>query len=309
MRPRRLGLVWPLLRVWLDDMIRRPRDLPSARLPPDRGGIAGVARDLSVPTLIEAYRRGLFPGGHVGPVKWLSPQERCVLSFRDFHIGKDVRRLMRQERYSVTFDRAFDRVIKACAEKRRRLWHLTWITPRVMHAYAALHDAGHAHSYEVWNAKGELVGGGYGVAAGRIFFGESQFFTERNASKIASSVLMWHLDYWGFLLADAKSPASAMRDLGFRIISRDEFLAVLAQAVEGADKPGLWNVEAGTRTVAEWDPRIQAVLPPAAKGVQPGRESKDTKNPSVPVRRGVIRNPSSEDLTARPKSIARSPIA
>lgn len=305
--PERIALLAPMLYVWLHDLIRRPRGLPAG---PRAGMFAGIVHDLSVPTLLDAYRRGLFTCGHVGPLTWVAPAERCVLSFRDFHIGKDVRRLMRQGRYRVTFDQAFNRVIKDCATPRRGLWHVTWITPRIMPAYAALHDAGHAHSYEVWNADGELVGGGYGVAIGRIFFGESQFFRERNASKIGTTALMWHLSRWGFLLADAKSPASAMRDLGFRIVSRDQFLTYLAQGARSGGKSGIWQAEGDTEAMATWNPKTD--IPHGADAphfAQDAFTSMDTKNPSVSVPRGVISRPSSDNLTARLNIIARSPIA
>lgn len=307
--PARIGLIAPMLGVWFDDLLRRPRTLPDAATPPRKGGFVGMVHDLSVPTLIEAYRRGFYTCGHVGPLKWVSPPERCVLAFRDFHIGKDVRRLMRQGRYRVTFDQAFDRVIAECAKPRRNLWHVTWITPRIMHAYAALHDAGHAHSYEVWNTAGELVGGGYGVALGRVFFGESQFFRERNASKIGTTMLVWHLSRWGFALADAKSTASAMRELGFRVISRDAFQRCLAEAALGGYRPGRWVAATDTAAVAAWTPEDDLPLTGDAPTLaQADALSMDTKKPSVSVARGVISKPSADNLTARLKSIARSPI-
>jgi len=309
LKPDRIGLLGPMLRVWAHDIVRRPSGLPSPSAQPTAGGFVGMVRDLSVPTLVAAYRRGFFTSGHIGPLKWVSPAERCVLSFRDFHIGKDVRRLMRQGRYRVTFDQAFDRVIKNCANPRRAVWHVTWITPRIMHAYAALHDAGHAHSYEVWNAEGELVGGGYGVAIGNIFFGESQFFRERNASKVGTTALMWHLSRWGFALADAKSTASAMRDLGFRIISRETFREYLAQGAHHDGKPGRWSAEAGTADIAAWNPQTDLPHEGGAPAFRQDIFSIETKNPSVSVPRGVISKPSSDSLTARLNIIARSPIA
>jgi leucyl/phenylalanyl-tRNA--protein transferase len=291
----------------------RDRLSPQTGLPdPERTGadkeMAGFVHDLSVPTLLEAYKRGLYTSDHYGPLTWSSPAERCVLSFHDFHIGKDVRRLMRQGRYHVSFDQAFERVIKNCATARRRFWQVTWITPRIMRAYAALYDAGYAHSYEVWNAQGELVGGGYGLGIGRIFFGESQFFHERNASKIASTVLMWHLARWGFLLADAKNPASAMRDLGFRIVPREQFQRYLAQGVYAEGKVGRWSVEADTQTIAAWNPKDIPLMDDAATLGQDTFDNIETKNPSVSVPRGVINRPSLDNLAARVKSIARSPI-
>ena len=289
----RLAL-FPFAAAWFSHRLSPQSGLPDPQRTGSDNELAGFVHSLSVPTLVEAYRRGLYTSDHYGPLTWSSPAERCVLSFRDFHIGKDVRRLMRQGRYRVTFDQAFERVIKNCATPRRKFWHVTWITPRIMRAYAALYDAGYAHSYEIWNAQGELVGGGYGLAIGRIFFGESQFFRERNASKIGTTVLMWHLARWGFLLADAKSTASAMRDLGFRIVSRETFLCYLAQGAHAEDKTGRWIVEADTQTVAAWDPAGEAAAP-----VQDAVDSIATKNPSVSVPRGVISKPSFDINTAR----------
>ncbi len=106
-----------------------------------------------------------------------------------------------KDRYTISFDRDFDGVIKACAGRRQGRWHLTWITPRIMHVYAKAFDAGYVHSYEVWNQAGELVAGGYGTAYGGAFTGESQFAHEPNASKIGFTVLNWHLAHWGFAVS------------------------------------------------------------------------------------------------------------
>ena len=149
---------------------------------------------------------------------------------------------MRQGRYTVTFDRDFEAVIAACAGTRQTRWHLTWITPRIMRAYAELFDAGHAHSFEVWNEKGELAGGGYGVAIGGAFATESQFSREPNTSKIGFTVLNWHLARWGFAFNDGKVMTPTCRDMGFREIARGEFLARLADA---AQKPGRPRTLAG----------------------------------------------------------------
>jgi leucyl/phenylalanyl-tRNA--protein transferase len=161
---------------------------------------------------------------------------------------------MRQGCYSVSFDRDFEGVIKACAGRREGRWHITWITPRIMRAYAELFDAGHGHSFEVWNQAGALVGGGYGVALGKIFFTESQFSHEPNTSKLGFSVLNWHLAKWGFVLNDGKYPTPTIVDMGFREIPRAEFLRHLAEGASAAGKPGRWQVEAGPETVADWQP-------------------------------------------------------
>jgi leucyl/phenylalanyl-tRNA--protein transferase len=218
-------------------------------------GLAGIVHDLSLPILLAAYRRGLYPLAHIAPLKWWSPPQRSVLSFKDFHISNNLARLMRQDRYIVTFDRDFERVIATCAGRRQGRWHLTWITPRIMHVYAEAFDAGHAHSFEVWNKAGDLVAGGYGIAYGGAFTGESQFVHEANASKVGMSVLAWHLAKWGFRFFDGKLIGPLWTSLGCREVPRAEFLARLAEAVRLPGKPGRWQVETDLETVSRWQPR------------------------------------------------------
>jgi leucyl/phenylalanyl-tRNA--protein transferase len=253
--PDRLGGLPALARTWALDLLAPRRGLPDphqalARPP----GLCGMVRDLSVPTLTQAYRKGLFTFAHFGPLKWLSPPERCVLFFDEVHVSKRLRRQMRQGQYRVTFDRDFEGVIKACAGRRSGKWHVTWITPRIMRAYAALFDAGYVHSFEVWNQAGELVGGGYGVALGGVFFTESQFSREPNTSKIGFTVLNWHLGRWGFVLNDGKWATPTIRDMGFRSIPRAEFLRILERHAHGEVGPTRWHVEADVATVAQWMP-------------------------------------------------------
>jgi leucyl/phenylalanyl-tRNA--protein transferase len=255
MTPGRIGGLPGVARMLARDLLAPDAALPDPETalasPP---GLAGIVHDLSVPTLVAAYRSGLYPFSHLPPLKWWSPPERTVLFFKDFHIGKNMRRLMRQARHTVTFDRAFDRVISACAGRRLGRWHLTWITPRIMRAYADLFDAGYAHSFEVWNETGDLVGGGYGVATGGAFSGESQFFRERDASKIGLAVASYHLSRWGFAFQDGKLMSPTIQHLGFREIPRAEYLSRLAEAVRRPGKSGRWQVEADLRTVADWKP-------------------------------------------------------
>lgn len=141
------------------------RGLPRGVLPdpglaltyPD--GLAGICTDLSVPTLLAAYAKGLFPLAHIGPQKWWAPAERMVCVPEHIHISKTARRLLRLKQFEVTFDNAFDAVIRACAEPRPGRPGLTWIRPDIIAAYEALHDAGYAHSVEVWDRAGNLAGG------------------------------------------------------------------------------------------------------------------------------------------------------
>lgn len=256
-----LGLLWPLKPerigglpglgwTWVRELLLPAGGLPNPEAalsnPP---GLAGFARDLSPASLVAAYRRGLYPFGHVGPAKWLSPPQRCVLFLDEFHVSKRILSRMRQNRHTVTFDGDFEGVIKACAEPRPGKLPLTWITPRIMRAYADLFDLGHAHSFEVRDGEGALVGGGYGVTANGVFVIESQFARESGASKIGFAVLVWHLARWGFRLADNKLLTENVAQMGFRDIPRAEYLALLTEG-PAAGSPGRWHVEADPRTVA-----------------------------------------------------------
>lgn len=256
LKPDQIGKLRPYVGLLIADILRKQHGLPDPRSTDDPSGFVGIVHDLSVPTLLAAYRSGLYTTAEIGPLCWTSPLQRCVLSFDELHFSKRLRRLMRQGRYTVTFDRAFERVIKACAGRREGRWHVTWISPRIMRAYAALFDAGHVHSFEVWNDAGELVGGGYGVALGRIFFTESQFSHEDNTSKLGFTVLNWHLSKWGYLLNDGKNPTRTILDMGFRSIPRDAFLRLLAAGTASGGKSGRWETEAGVAEVANWQPQI-----------------------------------------------------
>ena len=252
--PRRAATLLPLTRLWLEDLIAGNGELPHPEATRGSSEFAGIVRDLSAPTVLAAYARGLFPHGHFGPLKWTSPPRRCVLFFDQFHISRRLRSIMRQGKYTVTFDRDFEGVISACAGRRPGRWHLTWITPRIMHAYARLFDEGHVHSFEVWNKDGQLVGGGYGVALGHIFVIESQFSRLSNTSKIGFSVLAWHLAKWGFLLCDNKWPTPTTLQMGFCDIPRAEFLRHVDDAGKGTGRTDRWEAEKGAEIVAEWRP-------------------------------------------------------
>jgi leucyl/phenylalanyl-tRNA--protein transferase len=217
-------------------------------------GLAGIVHDFTLPTVLAGYRRGLYPLAHIAPMKWWSPSKRSVLFFNEAHIAKRLRRQMRQGHYTVSFDRDFAGVIKACAGQRQGRLPITWITPRVMHLYAQAFDAGIAHSFEVWNDKGELVGGGYGLAIGGVFVTESQFSHEPNTSKIGFTVLNWHLAHWGFAFNDGKVMTPTCHDMGFRDIPRSDYLTRLAKEERRAAKMGRWQVEADMTAIADWQP-------------------------------------------------------
>lgn len=259
-----LGLAWSLMparlaglpnlaRLCFHELLAPDHTLPDPERPLDNPpGLAGIVHDFSLPTVLAGYRRGLYPLAHIPPMKWWSPRQRSVLFFDELHIARRLRRQMRRGHYSVTFDRDFEGVIKACAGHRAGRWHITWITPRVMRVYAAAFDTGIAHSFEVWNEKGELAGGGYGLAIGNSFVTESQFSHEPNTSKMGFTLLNWHLAHWGFAFNDGKVMTPTCHDMGFRDIPRKEFLALLAKAERAPGRTGRWQVEADLTTVADW---------------------------------------------------------
>jgi leucyl/phenylalanyl-tRNA--protein transferase len=241
MRPERLGGILPMWRLLLRDAVARRADLPDPRAAlADPDGLCGIARDLSVHALIEAYSSGLYPWCHAGPVKWWVPRTRCVAQPGEIPVGKAARRHAKRGTLKFTFDRDFDAVIAACAAPREGHVPLTWITPKIMWAYAALHDAGFAHSYEVWDRDGELVAGGYGVAVGRVFVGESMFTRAPGAGAYGFAVLNRHLAEWGFALHDVKLPSEHFRSLGFAQMPREEYSTYLSGSLP-ASRVGRWR--------------------------------------------------------------------
>jgi leucyl/phenylalanyl-tRNA--protein transferase len=257
--PKRIRGLPNLLNLCFDEFLAPDYALPDPERAVDEPpGLAGIVHDLSMPTLLAGYQRGLYPFAHVGPLKWWSPPLRSILLFNKLHIAKRLRRQMRHGHYTVTFDRDFDQVIAACAGQREGRWHLTWITPKIMRAYAELYDRGHAHSFEVWNKRGELAGGGYGVAVGSAFVTESQFSREPNTSKMGFAVLNWHLSRWRFAFNDGKLMTPTCRDMGFREIPRRDYLMHLTTAVRFPGRNGRWQTETDLQAVADWQPGAPA---------------------------------------------------
>jgi leucyl/phenylalanyl-tRNA--protein transferase len=241
MRPERLGGILPMCRLLLRDAVARRADLPHPRAAlADPDGLCGIARDLSVDTLVEAYASGLYPWAHSGPVKWWAPRTRCVARPGEILVGNATQRQARRGTFRFSFDRDFDAVIAACAAPRPGQVPLTWITPKMMWAYAALHDAGLAHSYEIWDRNGELVAGGYGVAVGRVFVGESMFTRASGAGAFGLAVLHRHLAQCGFALHDAKLPSVHLCAIGFKQMPREEYATYLAGRIP-ASRPGRWQ--------------------------------------------------------------------
>lgn len=206
-------------------------------------GLVGISNDLSVDSLLANYARGLFPFCHMGPMKWWCPNVRAVIDPADTHVSKNVRRLLKAHNFDLSFDKDFASVIERCARPREGKVPLTWITPQIMDAFYEAHIAGHAHSIEVWDKQGTLIGGIYGLAVGRAFFGESQFFTVPHMSKVALIALHRHLAAWGFHLRDAKWMTPHLASFGFHPVPRDEFLALLADAARQPGLVGRWSAD------------------------------------------------------------------
>ena len=194
-------------------------------------GLLAAGGDLSADRLVQAYRHGCFPWFSEGqPILWWSPDPRTVLFPEELHVSRSLAKLLRQQRYQVSFDRDFEAVIQACAAPRRDA-DGTWITDDMQNAYTELHARGHAHSVEVWD-NGELVGGLYGLAMGQLFFGESMFSRADNASKFGFITLARHLQAWGFVLIDCQMPTPHLESLGARSIPRQQFADYLRDQLD-----------------------------------------------------------------------------
>ena len=207
-------------------------------------GLLAAGGDLSTARLLDAYARGIFPWfNEDDPVLWWSPDPRMVLHVHEIHVARSLRRTMRSGRFRVTLDTAFRDVMAGCAEPRPGQ-DGTWITPDMTEAYARLAALGHAHSVEAW-ADGALAGGLYGVAIGRMFFGESMFARRADASKVAFVWLVRQLERWGFELVDCQMATAHLASLGAREIPRTEFLAHVRRLVREPPVASPWRFDPG----------------------------------------------------------------
>ncbi len=227
---------------WLD-----PRD-PDAPFPPvalalrEPDGLLAVGGDLSPRRLVNAYRQGIFPWYSEGqPILWWSPDPRMVLEPARLRVSRSLRKALRRAPYRISLDRDFAGVIDGCAAPRRD-GEGTWITPEMRAAYLRLHQLGYAHSAEAWSGE-TLVGGLYGVAIGRMFFGESMFARASDASKIAFVHLVRQLQAWGFALIDCQVETGHLARLGARPLPRTEFIARMQPLLARPPVPAPWRLE------------------------------------------------------------------
>jgi leucyl/phenylalanyl-tRNA--protein transferase len=208
-------------------------------------GLLAAGGDLSPARLVNAYRHGIFPWySDEEPILWWSPAPRCVLYPDRVHVSRRLRRRFNQGDLTLTTDTAFAQVIAACAEERQDGGG-TWITNEMLEAYIVLHEIGIAHSVEVWLGD-VLAGGVYGLAIGRVFFGESMFSRVNDASKVALVALCQQLVQWDLTLLDAQVSNPHLLSMGAEEVSREEF----EEHLEGTAEPDHWQL--GFRTETRW---------------------------------------------------------
>ncbi|HEX6929226.1 MAG TPA: leucyl/phenylalanyl-tRNA--protein transferase, partial [Gammaproteobacteria bacterium] len=230
---------------------------PVERALRDPDGLLAIGGDLACERLLSAYRQGIFPWFNPGqPVLWWSPDPRAVLFPAELHLSRSLRRNLKRQRFEFSIDEDFAAVIRACATTPRRGKSEgaggTWITDDMLAAYSELHANGHAHSVEV-RKNGRLVGGIYGVALGRVFFGESMFSHEPDASKAAMTLLIRELIARGFGVLDCQVASAHLATLGSREIPRREFLQLLTRHAT-PDTPARWQRSVEVRDLHDFDP-------------------------------------------------------
>ena len=212
-------------------------------------GLLAVGGDLNPDRLLSAYRQGVFPWFSDGqPILWWSPDPRAILYPADLHISRSLRKSLRTQGFEVTADRAFDDVIQRCAESRNAR-EGTWITSGMQEAYCTLHRMGYAHSVETWR-NGQLVGGLYGLAIGKAFFGESMFSQITDASKTALVALSVSLTAGGYHFIDCQVVSEHLNSLGAKAVPRYRFSSELKQAVETPVNETPWNWTTAARELS-----------------------------------------------------------
>lgn len=207
----------------------------------NREGIVAVGGDLSSERLLLAYRSGIFPWFSPGdPIMWWSPNPRFVLYPEKIKVSKSMKQLFKKQAFQVSLDTEFKAVIKNCSSIKRKGQRGTWITKEMQEAYCKLYDLGYAHSVEVWH-EGNLVGGLYGVALGKCFFGESMFSKMSNASKYGFITLTKILQEKQFKMIDCQVYTEHLESLGAEFVERQIFMKELANALELPTSQGAWT--------------------------------------------------------------------
>ncbi len=207
----------------------------------EEDGLLAVGGDLSPERLINAYANGIFPWySDDSPILWWSPNPRMLLFPKEFKRNKSLRRLVKKGIYEVRFDNDFEGVIRNCAIAKRENQDGSWITEDMVNAYKRLHELGIAHSVETY-IENKLVGGLYGVAIGKAFFGESMFHTKTDASKVALWHLVDRLLDWEFDFIDVQQETNHLKSMGAKAMERENFLILLEIAVKKEGIINKWN--------------------------------------------------------------------
>ena len=205
-------------------------------------GLLAVGGDLSPQRLVTAYRSGIFPWfNDEDPILWWSPDPRMVLFPNELSISRSLHKLLKKHQYEIRTDASFREVMQACTEPRKAQSG-TWITDEMVEAYTTLHHMGVAHSVETW-MDGVLVGGLYGIALGRMFYGESMFSRVSDASKIAFVHLVKQLEIWEFGMIDCQMKTRHLASLGAREIPREEFALKLGRLIDAPSQSGIWHFD------------------------------------------------------------------
>lgn len=221
--------------TWLGD---HPFFPPTASALRNPNGLLAAGGALSPEWLIAAYRQGIFPWFNDGePILWWSPDPRMVVFPPEIRITRSLQKTLRKAQYEVRLDSNFSAVIRACAATRRHSG--TWITPSIQAAYIRMHELGYAHSVETW-VDDQLVGGLYGMALGRVFYGESMFSHQTDASKIAFAHLARFLEQHNFYVIDCQMTTNHLMSLGGREIPREEFVKMLSTLTDSGAPPVRW---------------------------------------------------------------------
>jgi leucyl/phenylalanyl-tRNA--protein transferase len=225
---------------WLEPDTPFPR-LESAMRHPN--GLLAAGADLSPARLLQAYRLGIFPWYSPDqPPLWWSPDPRMVLFPEELKVSRSLAKRLRKKDYEIRSDTAFREVMLACASTPRPDQDGTWIVPDILQGYCSLHELGYAHSIETW-MDGQLMGGLYGVAIGRMFYGESMFHHVTDASKLAFVHLVRHLYKNGYGMIDCQMHTAHLASFGAREIPRNEFAGRLVEWVNlSSEPPGKWRI-------------------------------------------------------------------
>jgi len=209
----------------------------------EEDGLLAIGGDLSTDRLLLAYANGIFPWFSEGqPILWWALNPRLVLFPNKFKLSKSLKQSISNVNFTISFDENFEEVIRQCASVKRSGQEDTWICTQMIDAYTRLHYEGFAHSVET-KLNGELVGGLYGVSLGRIFYGESMFFTVRDASKVALYHLVEKLKSWDFMAIDAQQDTEHMRRLGAETILMDSFFEILKKSSKYPTITGNWGID------------------------------------------------------------------